>query len=56
MRSKEKILTPAVIADYHVQHRGIYQAIDQRDALLAETLITQHLAKARDDLLQANSP
>ncbi len=53
---KEKILTPAVIADYHVQHRGIYQAIDQRDALLAETLITQHLAKARDDLLQANSP
>ena len=53
---KEKILTPDVIADYHVQHRGIFQAIDQRDAQLAESLVTQHLAKARDDLLRANSP
>lgn len=53
---KEKILTPEVIAEYHVQHRGIFQAIDQRDAQLAEMLITQHLAKARDDLLRANSP
>jgi DNA-binding FadR family transcriptional regulator len=52
---KEKILTPDVIADYHVQHRGIYQAVDQRDAQLAEALITAHLGKARDDLLQANS-
>ncbi len=52
---KEKILTPDVIADYHVQHRGIYQAVDQRDAQLAEALITVHLGKARDDLLQANS-
>ena len=29
---KEQILTPDVIREYHRQHRGIYQAIDQRDA------------------------
>jgi DNA-binding FadR family transcriptional regulator len=52
---KEKILTPEVIAEYHVQHRGIFRAINQRDAQLVETLIKEHLAKARDDLLQANS-
>jgi DNA-binding FadR family transcriptional regulator len=53
---KEKILTPEVIAEYNVQHRGILRAIDQRDAQVAGTLIEKHLAKARDDLLQANSP
>jgi DNA-binding FadR family transcriptional regulator len=52
---KELILTPAVIRDYHAQHRAIYQAIDQRDAQLAQTLVTEHLEKARDDLLRANS-
>jgi DNA-binding FadR family transcriptional regulator len=52
---KELILTPAVIRDYHTQHRAIYQAIDQRDAQLAQTLVTEHLEKARDDLLRANS-
>jgi DNA-binding GntR family transcriptional regulator len=45
-----------VIAEYNVQHRGILRAIDQRDAQVAGTLIEKHLAKARDDLLQANSP
>lgn len=52
---KEQILTPAVIRDYHRQHRAIHQAIDQRDAQLAQTLVTEHLEKARDDLLRANS-
>lgn len=52
---KEQILTPRVIREYHRQHRAIYDAIDQRDAQRAQTLITEHLGKARDDLLRANS-
>ena len=53
---KEQILTPEVIADYNRQHREIFRALHQRDAQLAQGLITQHLEKARDDLLQAISP
>jgi DNA-binding FadR family transcriptional regulator len=53
---KEQILTPDVIADYNRQHRDIFQALNQRDAQLAQTLISQHLEKARDDLLHAISP
>ena len=53
---KEKILTPDVIADYNRQHRGIYNALNERDAQLAQALITEHLEKARDDLVRANSP
>ncbi len=52
---KEQILTPEVIGDYNAQHRAICVALDQRDAQLAQALITQHLDKARDDLLRANS-
>ncbi len=52
---KEQILSPEVIRDYHRQHRAIYEAIDQRDAQRAQALITEHLGKARDDLLRANS-
>jgi DNA-binding FadR family transcriptional regulator len=53
---KEKILTPDVIADYNRQHRVIYNALHERDGQAAHTLITEHLEKARDDLLRANSP
>ena len=53
---KEKILTPEVIADYNRQHRGIYNALHERNAQLAQVLITEHLEKARDDLLRADSP
>lgn len=53
---KEKILTPDVIINYNRQHRNIYEALHQRDAQRAQTLITEHLEKARDDLLRANSP
>jgi DNA-binding GntR family transcriptional regulator len=28
----------------------------ERDAVAAQSLITEHLEKARDDLLRANSP
>jgi DNA-binding FadR family transcriptional regulator len=53
---KEKILTPDVIVAYNRQHRGIFNALNERDAQLAYALITEHLEKARDDLLRANSP
>lgn len=53
---KEKILTPDVIDDYNRQHRGIYDALHERNAQLAQVLITEHLERARDDLLRADSP
>jgi DNA-binding FadR family transcriptional regulator len=53
---KEKILTPDVIADYNRQHRGIFNALNERDAQKAQALISEHLEKARDDLVRANSP
>jgi DNA-binding FadR family transcriptional regulator len=53
---KEKILTPEVIADYNRQHRGIFNALHVRDAHLAQSLISDHLEKAREDLVNANSP
>jgi DNA-binding FadR family transcriptional regulator len=53
---KEKILTPDVIIGYNRQHRGIFNALNERDAVTAQALITEHLEKARDDLLRANSP
>jgi DNA-binding FadR family transcriptional regulator len=53
---KEKILTPDVIADYNRQHRAIFNALNERDAQRAQALITEHLEKARTDLVKANSP
>jgi DNA-binding FadR family transcriptional regulator len=53
---KEKILTSDVIDDYNRQHRGIFDAINERDAQKAHALISEHLEKARDDLIKANSP
>jgi DNA-binding FadR family transcriptional regulator len=53
---KEKILTPDVIADYNRQHRNIFNAFVRRDAQGAFALITEHLEKAREDLVRANSP
>ncbi len=53
---KEKILTPEVIAAYNRQHRAIYDALHTRDAQGAFALITEHLEKARQDLVRANSP
>lgn len=53
---KEKILTQDVIADYNRQHRGILRAIHVRDAQLAQSLMAEHLEKARGDLVKAASP
>jgi DNA-binding FadR family transcriptional regulator len=52
---KEQILDPAAIAEYCRQHRGILEALDRRDAALAEARVVAHLEKARDDLLRARS-
>jgi DNA-binding FadR family transcriptional regulator len=52
---KEQILTPDVILEYNRQHRGIFQALHKRDAQLAFRLVTEHLEKARSDLLRAKS-
>jgi DNA-binding FadR family transcriptional regulator len=53
---KEKILTPEVVAAYNRQHRDIVNALHERDAQGAYALITEHLEKAREDLVKANSP
>jgi DNA-binding FadR family transcriptional regulator len=53
---KEKILTPDVVAAYNRQHRGIFNALNERDAQGAYAMITEHLEKARDDLVRADSP
>jgi DNA-binding FadR family transcriptional regulator len=53
---KEKILTPDVVSSYNRQHRAIFNALHERDAQGAFSLITEHLEKARDDLVKANSP
>jgi DNA-binding FadR family transcriptional regulator len=53
---KEKILTPEVVAAYNRQHRAIFNALHERDAQGAYALITEHLEKAREDLVKANSP
>jgi Transcriptional regulators len=53
---KEKILTPDVITNYNRQHRGIYNALNERDGQLAHALISEHLEQAREDLVRANSP
>jgi GntR family uxuAB operon transcriptional repressor len=48
---KDKILTPQRIREYNVQHRALYAAIVSRDIDGAERLMSEHLAKARSDLL-----
>jgi len=53
---KEKILTPELVAAYNRQHRAIFNALNERDAQGAYALITEHLEKAREDLVKANSP
>lgn len=48
---KDKILTAERIADYNRQHRELYQALRLRDAEQAVRIVTEHLQKARGDLL-----
>ncbi|MGQ0651924.1 MAG: FadR/GntR family transcriptional regulator [Betaproteobacteria bacterium] len=54
-KAKDKVLTPARIADYNAQHRALFEAVQARDAEAALELITRHLAEARRDLVRAPS-
>jgi DNA-binding FadR family transcriptional regulator len=48
---KDKILTAERIADYNRQHRALYESLRSRDVEKAVGSITEHLEKARCDLL-----
>ena len=50
---KNKILTPGEIDGYNRQHRALYEAIGRRDTASAVKHITDHLEKARRDLMGA---
>jgi DNA-binding FadR family transcriptional regulator len=50
-RMKEKILTPERIRIYNDQHRQIFDAISNRDAESAATIVREHIEKAHQDLL-----
>lgn len=52
---KEKILSARQIAAYNRQHRQIYEALCRRDGQRVSDLITEHLEKARQDLIVAHS-
>ena len=45
-----------MVAAYNRQHRNIFNALNERDAQGAYIMITEHLEKARDDRVKANSP
>lgn len=48
---KDRILTPARIAEYNEQHRAVLEAVRQRDVEGAVAIITRHLEDARADLV-----
>src|SRR5262245_13707565 len=54
-RVKDKVLTPARIAEYNRQHRALFEAVAARDAEAAIELINRHLGEARRDLVGAQS-
>jgi len=52
---KDKVLTPARIAEYNVQHGAIFEAIRSRDVEKAVALVTAHLRSARRQLVGFNA-
>jgi DNA-binding FadR family transcriptional regulator len=52
---KDKVLTPARIAEYNAQHGALYEAIRTRDVEAAVAIVTNHLHYARRQLVGANS-
>jgi DNA-binding FadR family transcriptional regulator len=50
---KDKVLTPARIAEYNQQHEALYEAIRSRDVEAAVRIITDHLQFARRQLMGA---
>ena len=54
-RMKNKILTEQRIDEYNRQHRALYDALCSRDVDTAVQIVTDHLEKARRDLLGADT-
>jgi GntR family transcriptional regulator, uxu operon transcriptional repressor len=54
-KAKDKVLTPARIAEYNAQHRALFEAVQARDAETAHALMARHLEDARRDLVRAPS-
>ncbi|MGI9386924.1 MAG: FadR/GntR family transcriptional regulator [Methyloligellaceae bacterium] len=52
---KDKILSREQMIAYNAQHLGIFEAIKRRDTNAIPGLIREHLEKARDDLVGADS-
>jgi DNA-binding FadR family transcriptional regulator len=52
---KDKVLTPARIAEYNAQHTALYEAIRTRDMDAAVAIVTNHLHYARRQLIGVNS-
>jgi DNA-binding FadR family transcriptional regulator len=52
--AREKILTPARIAEYNAEHRELYEAVRGRQVDHAVRLITKHLDQVRADLIGAS--
>ena len=48
---KRKVLSRDSIAIYNRQHRALVDAIKRRDAETAVTVVSDHLQKARNDLV-----
>ncbi len=47
---KDKVLTPARIAEYNRQHRAMFEAIESRDVESAMAIVANHLHYARRQL------
>lgn len=54
-RMREAILTADRIAAYNRQHRDMFDALRSHDAARAVEIVTEHLQKARDDLVGAGT-
>ncbi|MGI9406926.1 MAG: FadR/GntR family transcriptional regulator [Hyphomicrobiaceae bacterium] len=52
---KDKILSSEQMVAYNAQHRGIYEAIKSRDTQSVSEKVREHLEKARQDLVGADS-
>ena len=52
---KDKVLTPARIAEYNTEHRALLEAIQARAGTTASEIINRHLVAARRDLIGAQA-
>lgn len=52
---RNKIVNAENMRAYNQQHAAILRAIQARDAALAAETMTQHIEKARNDLIGAHS-